>query len=134
MRPALHFLLCVLAAVPLLAANFGLTVALWLYVLADRVLPGATRGNCWSYVAPLVWERGGHVLMRPVRGAKLLFVGMVQHVAWAPRISGHVEQTEPVERYKGPALLWRWVYFDFGVRGQDSKPVGAWRHSGKGDL
>lgn len=134
MRQAMHFALCVLAAVPLLIANFGLTLALWLYVLADRVLPAATRGNCWSYVAPLVWKHGGHIVMRPARGVRLLWVGVVQHAAWAPRLSGHIEQTQPVERYTGPALLWRWVYFDFGVRGPDSTTPEPWHRSGRGDL
>jgi hypothetical protein len=134
MRSALHFLLCVLAAAPLLLANFALTLALWLYVLADRVLPGATRGNCWSYVAPLVWREGGHLMMRPAHGVRLLWLGIVQHVSWARTVDGHIEQTEPVERYKGPALLWRWVYFDFGVRGHDTEPARPWRDSWKGKL
>jgi len=134
MRAALHFVLCVLAAVPLLLANFALTLALWLYVLADRVLPGATRGNCWSYVAPLVWHHGGHLLMRPAKGVRLLWMGMVQHVAWAPRVHGHVEQTEPAERYSGRWLLLRWVYFRLIVRGADTAPAEPWRKSGRGDL
>ena len=134
MRAALHFILCVLAALPLLCANFALTIAVWLYVVADRVKPGATMGNCWSYAAPLVWARGGHLVMRPARGVRLLWLGMVQHVGWAKSLHGDIEQTEPVERYSGPWLLFRWVYFRLSVRGPDSRPAGPWRESGKGDL
>lgn len=134
MRAALHLTFCVLAAVPLLFANFALTLALWLYVLADKVLPGAARGNCWSFVAPKVWHQGGHLVIRPAIGVRLLWVGMVQHVGWAKRLHGDIEQTEPVDRYQGSALLWRWVYFDFAVRGQDSEPTGPWSRSKNGEL
>ena len=123
----MHLLLCCLAALPLLIANFGLTLAQWLYVWADKVQPGATHGNCWSFALVQVWKYGGYLSIRRVIGAPLAWKGKLYHVAWMPRQPDYIEQTEPDERYTGRALLWRWVRFKFWIRGRDLTPPKPWK-------
>lgn len=135
MKRFLHALLVIVGNVPLLGAYLCILFAMWIYVLADKLWPDATRGNCWSFALAQAWKRGGHVPIRPVREAKMAFgLGMALHAAWTPRLHGQVEQTEPVERYKGPSLLWRWMYFPFSARGADSKTSPAWSESEDGPL
>jgi hypothetical protein len=126
----MHTLLCILAAVPLLVANFCLSVAMWLAVLADKVQPGATCGNCWTFALVQVWRHGGYLSLRPLigdkDGVKLARKGRLYHCAWMPRQPDYIEQTEPHERYTGKALLWRWVRFRFWIRGRDISPPKPW--------
>ena len=122
----MHLLLCCLAAIPLLVANFSLTLAMSLYVWADKVRPGSTSGNCWSVSLVRVWKYGGYLSIRRVIGAPLAWFGRLYHCAWMPMQPDYVEQTEPDERYVGKALLWRWVRFKFWIRGRDISPPKPW--------
>lgn len=135
MKRPLHALLVIIGNIPLLIAYACITAAMWLYRLADWVQPGATHGNCWSFVLPQVWKYGGFAAIRPVKGAKLAWgIGTPLHACWVPRLHGHVEQTNPAERYRGPSLLWRWMYFRFSVRGADTGPPRPWSESARGPL
>jgi hypothetical protein len=109
---ALHAILVVVAFVPWLIGCIGFGAALALVLLADRIWPGATRGNCWSYVGPRWWRRGGYLLIRWAAGWP-----MIPHAAWVRELSADnaLEQTVPLERVTRWSLWWKTLYFPFRV-------------------
>lgn len=122
-RRVAHAALIVVAALPLLVAFGAIRAVEALAVLADRVWPGADRGNCWTWALLQHRRHGGYLFSRPVRDAQLAWVGEPPHVGWVERIDGPVMQTEPVSRYRGRWLLLRWVYFQFTVKMDEAAPA-----------
>lgn len=119
-RRALHTLITYVAAVPLLVAWGAISVTSWLAALADRVWPGANRGNCWMFALARQRARGGYLAARPARDVQVTGVGVPPHVAWVESLGGmRMQQTRPTERYEGRWLLLRWIYFPFTVASDD---------------
>ena len=64
MKRIIHRGLITLAAFPWALGCSLFAAAYWMCVAADRLLPGATSGNCWSH-AGVKWGReGGYLLVR----------------------------------------------------------------------
>lgn len=118
---ALHAAL-VLAAGPVwLLAYLLLVVCACLVIAADRVLPHARVGNCWSYAAPRWLRHGGYLAIRASRGARLSG-GMVPHAIWLRDLpdGAHVRQTVPLRPRSGRWLPWHIFYFSFRVTSRES--------------
>jgi hypothetical protein len=63
-RFSLHATICMVAILPWLIGVFGFYIALWFGILADKVWPNATWGNCWTHAGPLWHRRGGYLCIR----------------------------------------------------------------------
>lgn len=123
MRTALHAILVLLGMVPLGFAWASLALGVALMVLADKALPNARRGNCWSYAAPRWWRHGGYLGMRAADGVRLCGFGLVPHVVHVEALGdgSRISHTLPTNRYSGRWLLWRKLYFRFTVADSDDR-------------
>jgi hypothetical protein len=111
MKRILHAAVVILAFVPWVIGCLGFGAAIALALLADRILPNARHGNCWSFALPRWWRNGGYLLVRWANGMP------VPHAAWVRRLSdgNELEQTAPLHRVTSWALLWKTLYFPFRV-------------------
>lgn len=116
-RRAVHALIIILAVIPWFIGLLGFGLALLLVLLADRVWPDATMGNCWSFVGPRWFRHGGYILIRPADNVRVLNIGWIPHAIWVKSLSDGVEleQTHPDNRTAAKWIPWRTVYFPFKV-------------------
>ena len=127
MKRILHAALVILAAIPWALSMLQLRVSLWLVVLADKVWPDATHGNCWSYTGARWAKYGGYVQVRwsdfPRAGSKL-----IPHGQWVYRLHPDtgMHQTEPKHRAHRLRDVWRVLYFEFEVRDSDREQPTSW--------
>lgn len=117
MKRIIHAPLVILAAVPWAFGCLLFAVALGLTILADRVWPNATHGNCWSFVGPRWWRYGGYLLIRPADDVRVLGVGIIPHAIWVHGLAedNELKQTVPLERSLSTSVPWRTLYFRFKV-------------------
>lgn len=122
MRSVWHALLVLVGMIPLTLAWACLALGVFVMVLADKLHPNATHGNCWSYAAPRWWRHGGLLGMRPADGVRLAGFGLVPHVVHVEALNdARIKHTQPIKRYSGRWLLWRKLYFRFAVADTDHK-------------
>jgi hypothetical protein len=117
-RKILHAILVSLAVIPwLVAVNCGV-LCLILVVLADKVWPSATWGNCWAYVGPKWFKHGGYLLIRYADDIRLLGKLRIPHAIWLKTLGDNyrLEQTVPINRSKAKKVPWRVFYFPFTIR------------------
>ena len=129
MRKVVHFVLIgIIGAAAWLVAYWAGVAVFALTWLADKVLPEADCGNCWSYAMPR-WaghrptlpenadvQRGG-LMLQFVETARFWKIFPVVHCVWLPDGPGRtpMETTKPVERHR-----YRWLplapfYFHYNV-------------------
>lgn len=115
MRRALHALLVILAGPWWLLACLAFGVSVLLVLAADKLIPDADRGNCWSYVMPRFLKHGGYVCVRAARGARILGLP-IPHAIWLKQMphGADLEQTIPTERKRSPPA-WEVFYFKYRV-------------------
>lgn len=114
----IHASLIIMASIPWAIACGLLTISLVLVVLADKLWPNATSGNCWSYTAPKWIYKGGYLLIRPADGIRLFKIGIIPHVLWLKSLSdsNDLEHTFPNhERTTSKWLPWKALYFPYSV-------------------
>lgn len=111
MRRLAHAIIVVMAALPWLVSCIFFSMSAALVVLADRILPNARHGNCWSFAVPRWWHSGGYLLIRWANGMP------IPHVAWVRKLSDQnsLEQTAPLNRVRSVAMIWKALYFPFRV-------------------
>jgi hypothetical protein len=107
-----HAVLVLIAVLPWLISCLSFALALWLVGIADKTLPNANIGNCWSFVGPLWRRKGGYMAIRPARGFRF-----IPHALWVPKIPPElpVQQTVPIERATKLKDIWKTVYFKYKV-------------------
>lgn len=128
---ALHALIVFLIAVPLFVAWAAVTLVVGLSVLADKILPNADHGNCWTFSLAKWWREGGYLVVRPVPGVKMFGFGLVPHVFWVKDVqSCELQMTQPVSRYTGLFLIFRCWYFKYVIRRTENPVYGNWRNEG----
>ncbi len=118
MRHALHAIVCLLAAIPWALGVMLFSCALLLTILADRIWPNATWGNCWTQAGPRWWRHGGYLLVRSADGQKVLGIGGIPHAAWVhtlPDSGIGLLQTKPKHRRKSRFLPWYTLYFELDL-------------------
>jgi hypothetical protein len=118
MRRALHAVLVLVAALPWLAGVLAFGLATLCVLAADRLWPGATHGNCWSFAGPRWVRHGGYLLVRLADGVPMLHAAIVHRL---PADGVQLEQFMPARRRRG----WRGVLSAFYFRGaisRDEKP------------
>jgi hypothetical protein len=116
-RHALHAVICIAAFFPWLVGVLGFGAALALTVLADKLWPNATWGNCWTYVGPRWFKHGGYVQMRLVKCPKIFGRSFIPHAIWLREShpEAKLEQTEPMTRIKRLRDAWQTIYFRFYI-------------------
>ena len=97
MRTVLFRTLIVIAMVPLLLAFVSVAAFIFMAVMADKVLPDARWGNCWTYAAARWWRLGGYIALRPSDGIALIGGIPIPHAVWVPELTGEVRMTYPVD-------------------------------------
>ena len=117
-RHALHAAICIAAFFPWLLGVLLFGGALLLTLLADRVMPRASWGNCWTYVGPRWHRQGGYVMVCMAPSPRLFGRRIIPHAIWCrsshPELA--VEQTAPVRRVRRFRDAWQAVYFRFTVK------------------
>jgi len=110
----IHALLVLLAAIPWAVGVLCFALALLLVLTADWLIPGATWGNCWSFVGPKWAKRGGYIVIRMADDVKVFGVQIIPHAIWLPAWPPDlpVHQTKPLRRSRNPL---RTLYFPFRV-------------------
>lgn len=113
-------LLIALAAIPWAVGVIGFSIALLLVVIADKLIPKATHGNCWSFVGPRWSKHGGYIVVRMADDIRIFGRRVIPHALWLrswPE-GADVQQTEPVTRKRHPLHT---IYFRFRVKNTESK-------------
>jgi hypothetical protein len=126
-RAALHVVLIALGVPFWALAMLGMTGVAVFALLADKVIPHATKGNCWSHTLPLFLRRGGYLLIRPADGQRFLGFFPVPHALWVhtlPRYGIGLEQFAPIRRRMARWIPWYAVYFD-GTHRRVERPHNA---------
>ena len=127
MKRVLHALLVIAAAIPWAMAMGLLGVSLWLVLLADRLWPDATHGNCWSYAGAKWAKHGGYMQVRwsdfPHAGSHL-----IPHGQWVYRLHPEtgMHQTTPKHRAHRLRDIWRVLYVEFEVLDNDREQPTSW--------
>lgn len=116
-RRIAHAVLVLLAALPWALGLAAFGCSLVLVLLADRIWPNATWGNCWSFAGPRWVRHGGYLVVRPADGVRVLGSGWVPHTLWMKRIGfdNEIEQTMPLRRSQSRVVPWRTLYFPYRV-------------------
>jgi hypothetical protein len=128
-RRAAHAALCVAAFVPWLLGALGFGCALLLALLADRVWPNATWGNCWTQTGPRWWRHGGYLLIRWADGQQIGGVGGVPHAIWVHTLPDDgigLLQTKPLRRRSTRILPWYTLYFELDVIDRERPHNSSW--------
>jgi hypothetical protein len=128
----LHFLICLLAAVPWVIAMLGMVASTLLVLLADWIWRDAHWGNCWTYVGPKWIRDGGYMCIRASDGQRFLGVFPVPHVIWVKHIdvASEIEQTHPDKRFMNRWFPFYVLYFPYHVMHKERRKD----HSNWGDL
>lgn len=118
MRKFIHAFLVYCSVVPWIFGCLLFWMALGLTILAHKTLPEVTKGNCWTFVGPRWYKRGGYILIRwadDVRVSKYL---RIPHAIWVTHISPETKlfQTVPLERSKNKWLPWKTLYFKYKIK------------------
>lgn len=116
-RFVIHALIGVLAFALFALGVSVLMLALGLTLVADRVWPNATWGNCWMFVGPRLVKHGGAFLVQAADGPRFLKIFPVPHALMVHHLGAdsRVEQTVPLKRTKAQWFPWRAVYFPHRV-------------------
>ena len=129
MRWLAHRLLIVLSVLPLLLA-FGLFLTFAaVAIVADRVLPRATWGNCWTYAVPRWLRYGGYLSLRRSDGVALFGRVGIPHAAWQSSLRGELRMTSPITRVPNMYLPLRALLFEYEVWHGDGPHAAAWHPS-----
>lgn len=129
MKFLLHRLLLVVAMIPLLLA-FGLLLAFaGLAIAADRVLPRATWGNCWTFAVPMWFKHGGYMSLRRSDDIALFGHIGIPHAAWQSSLNGDLRMTSPVTRVANLFLPIHTLLFEYEIWHGDSPHASAWHSS-----
>jgi hypothetical protein len=108
-----HFVIIMIAVVVWLIAILHLGVALVLTILADKLWPNASMGNCWSLAGPKWWHNRKHsyLVVRIAPDAP------IPHSIWALELPADTKllQTFPLKRKKGWRAVLSSPYFPFRV-------------------
>ena len=130
-RP-LHFIVCMLAAVPWAIAMTAFSISAVLVLLADRIWPTAHWGNCWTFVGPKWLRDGGYMCIRASDGQKFLGVFPVPHAIWVKHIevATDIQQTHPIKRFQNRVLPIYTLYFPYRVLHSEKRH----NHTNWGDL
>jgi hypothetical protein len=123
-RHALHAAICIAAVVPWLFGVLAFGAALMLTLLADKTMPDAVWGNCWTFVGPRWFKRGGYFMVCMAPSPRLFGRRIIPHAIWvrASHAELDVEQTAPVHRVKRFKDAWRTLYFKFVVKRREPYP------------
>jgi hypothetical protein len=123
-RRVLHALLVISAGVVWIPLYMLLVIASVLLVVADKVLPNARVGNCWSFAIPRMLKHGGYIAVRAAPGVAISGGLMVPHAIWMKNMhpESEVRQTSPLVRRKNSWLPWFVFYFKFKVVSNEGKP------------
>ena len=113
MRKLVHIVLASVGFVFWCAAMWLMAFTTWIAVLADKVLPDATHGNCWTYALPRWYLHGGYLLVRNADGQRFLGFLPVPHVAWVSHLgdASLLEQFDPVRRQHSFWMPWHTIYY-----------------------
>ncbi len=87
-------------------------------VLADRIMPDARFGNCFTFAAARWWRYGGYVPLRTADEVTVLGIP-IPHALWQAELGGPVRMTYPVKRRKG-RFPWYAILFRYEVWAGDS--------------
>lgn len=121
-RRLLHALLNTAAAFFWTIAASFLYLSFGLIVLAAKVWPTATWGNCWSYTAPLWIRNGGYLCVRWADHVRFLRYLKIPHAIWIHTLSTDsvLRQTRPVHRSHSTLAPWTVFYHKFIVSKKES--------------
>lgn len=113
-----------LAVPPFVVAYALLAICTLLVLIADRALPHARVGNCWSYTGAR-WARfGGFIGIRAAPGARFFGFLPVPHAIWIRDLrDADILQTTPLQRKRSRFFPWYVFYFKFKVTSKESKPA-----------
>jgi len=112
---SIHVILALIGFVIWGVANAFYSVCIGLSLIADRVIPGASKGNCWSYTFARWWKYGGYLAIRKADGNGFIKFLPLPHVIWLKRIDwkfADVEQLIPKVRKHSKWFPWYSIYFD----------------------
>jgi len=118
MKKIVHALLVIIAAVPWAIAVTCGAVCLALVVIADKVWPNATWGNCWSYAGANWYKHGGYLLVRAADTVRLMGIGWIPHALWVKELNDEVklEHTAPLRRGHARYFPWMIFYFPYEIK------------------
>ena len=99
-----------------------MTITTAIVILADKALPNATSGNCWTYALPKWYRHGGYLLVRNADIVRFLWIFPVPHVAWVKHLGSDVvvEQFDPVKRKLSKFFPWFTIYYEGKVKLRES--------------
>ncbi len=128
MRRLIHAVLVIGAGPVWLVAYVCLALCALLVVAADRVLPHARIGNCWSYVAPRWLKHGGYIGIRIAPGVRFLWNFLIPHAIWIRELpeTADIRQTSPINRCKGRWFPWYVFYFPFKVTEREGRAASTY--------
>ncbi len=117
MRRVLHIILVCMAAPVWTLGVLIATLCLILVMLADKVWPEATWGNCWSFVGPRWFKQGGYLVIRYADDVRIFGKIRIPHALWMKSINNaDIEHIAPIHRSKSTVVPWRTIYFPFLIR------------------
>jgi hypothetical protein len=128
-RHAIHAAVCIIAFFPWLFGVVSFGCALALTILADKIWPNASWGNCWTYSGPRWHKHGGYVLIRPADGIRIPVIGSIPHAIWVPKLCECTvtRHTAPINRHSGKWFAWIYtVYFKFRVKDREHPHNSTW--------
>lgn len=119
MNRAAHATLVLIGIMPWAVGMTCLWISMHLAVLADRVWPDATAGNCWAFTMARWRKHGGYMAIRPSPRP----FSYIPHAIWVENLDGvSLLQTMPIRRaltwYNG----WRAFYFNYRITRGERRP------------
>jgi hypothetical protein len=126
---ALHRLLVVISLVPLALAFAFLAIFAGFALLADKAMPHARWGNCWTYAVPRWLKYGGYLSLRRSDGVALFGRVGIPHAVWQSSLRGGLRMTAPVKRKSGLFFPVHVMLFDFTVWHGDGLHEADWSPS-----
>ncbi len=127
-RRIAHAAVSVTAIVPFSFGMVNMLISWGLVLIADKIWPNATWGNCWTFVGPKLFKHGGAVLIEKAQGPMLLKVIPVPHAIMVHHLGEDTvfEMTMPLKRTKAQWIPWRAGYFPFRVVRQKKRQDSTW--------
>ncbi len=116
-RKFLHFVTVILAGAFWFIAYWIFVICALLILLANKILPDANKGNCWTF-AGLKWmQHGGYLAIRKIADNKFMKMFPVVHVVWIKEFSteNKTEQVVPIRRKSNKWFPHHVFYFPFRI-------------------
>lgn len=118
MKTILHFLVIMVSAPIWTFTMCFFVIACGLSLIAMKIDPNITRGNCWLYALPLFIKYGGYLAVRAADGNKFLNLFMIPHVLYMPTLNrgSVISQYVPINRKSSFWVPWHALYYRGKIR------------------